>query len=238
VGNEREIEDRFFMAAYTTFTREPAGKSGSDTQDPPVLNVRRPSAVRAEIDQAVAKPHADLRGLDDTAQPRTVLRLPDLAAAVKRMQRPELNLAAIAQWIALGLGGLLALWLILGGRRPPVSAVDEAPPWAPPGGSQVEMAPAPAPQWQSQSPSARSAPAPSAPHASGQPSGPNTPSMPQAPDWNDPNWNDSANRAAPPAGAARQEVRTARRSETGNGPPPGPQSPQAQPLNVTVPVPQ
>ena len=235
------------MAAYTTSTREPARTSGSDTQDPAVLNVRRPNTVRAEIDRLRANPQVDPRGLDDAAQPRTVLRLPDLAAAVKRMRRPELNLAAIAHWVALGLGGLLALWLIFGGRRAPVSTVDEAPPWAPPGGSQVEMAPPPAgaaaappaTEWQSPSWEASSAPAPAAPGPSGQPSGQNEPSMPQTPDWNDPNWNDSVNRAAPPAAAPRQNVRTARRNETGNGlPSAAPRSPQAQPLGVTVPVPQ
>ena len=235
------------MAAYTTSTREPASTSGSDTQDPAVLNVRRPNTVRAETGRPPARPHADLRGLDDAAQPQTVLRLPDLAASVKRMPRPELNLAAIAQWVVLGLAGLVALWLIFGGRGAPVSTIDEAPPWEPPGGSQVEMAPppagaaaaAPATEWQSPSWETSSAPASAAPSSSGQPLGPNEPSVPHTPDWNDPNWNDSVNRAAPPAAAPRQNVRTARRNETGNGPPPAAgQSPQAQPLSVTVPVPQ
>jgi len=217
---------------------------GSEAQAPPVLNVRRPNTSRAEIERPRARPQTDSLRFDEAAQPRTALRLPDLAAVVKRMRRPEFNLAAIAQWGALALGGLFALWLIFGGRGAPISAVEEAPPWSPPGGTQVEMAPpahaaspgAMAPQWQTGS----REPAAAAPRPENQPPRPSGQNMPQTPDWNDPGWDDSVNRAAPPSTAApRQDVRTAWRNEPSAGPPPaGPPTSQAQPLNVTVPVPQ
>lgn len=222
------------MAAMTSSLHEPASAAGSDTQNPAVLNVRRPGTLRAEAEPAVAAPHTGIPGSETTAPVHTVLRLPDLAAAVKRMPRPQFNIVQIAQWVGIALGALLALWLIFGGRGPSSATESDAPPWAPPAAAPRATPPTTgagtAPQWQLPTPAPETEPA--AHDQQTVPSGSSQPSA--APDWNDPNWNNTAG-----GGAQRPPVRTAQRpAPTTNTGAPAPQSPQAERLNVTVPVPQ
>ena len=58
------------------------------------------------------------------------MRLPDVAA-LTRPNSPAwyTYLAPVVQWLAIGLGALLALYLIFGGHRTPVRTSDEAPAW-------------------------------------------------------------------------------------------------------------
>ncbi|MEX0676264.1 MAG: hypothetical protein WD063_04275 [Pirellulales bacterium] len=234
--------------AATTSSHEPIGTQSPDTQNPAVVNVRRPHTLRAEIAPAGGQPHADLLAINDAPRPQTALRLPDLAAIVRNLPSKQFKVGSVAQWAGIGLGGLVALWLIFGGGRPPARDVNDAPAWKPParwesaqpawngpGDASVSQPPAGQPS-RARSPSAPTFPDP---NPSGQPTNQNESAAPELPDWNDPNWNDSANRAAPPAAAPRPETRTARRpDEHANQPPDGSQPGKAQPLGITVPVPQ
>lgn len=235
------------MAALTSSSHERTGTRGPDTQNPDVVNVRRPPAARSDTAPAQANPQADFRRIDDA--PQTALRLPDLAAIVQRVPKKRITLGSIAQWVAIGLGGLLALWLIFGGGRPLAREVNEAPPWVPAKSSSAEAAPAApngpdaagsqAPTWPPSDSQAPSAPVHADPNPSDPPPSQNEPNAPELPDWNDADWNKSAHRAAPPGNAPQQAVRTAQRAdEPGNAAPGGPQPSEAQPLDITIPVAQ
>lgn len=208
------------------------------------MNVRRPGAARSAVPHAKTWPQPELRPLDDAPLPQTVLRLPDLPTFVKLLPENQTKLAAvgsIAQWVAIGLGGLLALWLIFGGRSAPLPEANEAPPWTPPGETQADTAaPAwnaaaksansPAPAWQSPMP----APAVTDPNTDPnvQPSESNEPAPPEFPADEDP-WNSAAHAASGPA------VRTAQRVGVAGETVPADSRPaEAPPLGITVPVPQ
>jgi hypothetical protein len=230
------------MPILTTPSHEPAARAGLET--PAVVNVRRPAGPRADASHSIAPAQIDLRTLGDAPPPPTLLRLPDLDIIIKSLRKRSLSMGAAAQWIGIGLGGLLALWLIFGGIRHAPLEVDEAPPWNPPASAQLQSAPA----WQ---PSTEAAPAPAysqqaidadsqslAPAAPGIPNNespyPNDPQPPQLPEWDE-----SAGRAAVPPGAEGPVARTAQRvdvpleSATDNR-----QPGEAPPLGITVPVPQ
>ena len=235
------------MAALTSSSHERTGTRGPDTQTPDVVNVRRPLAARSNMAPAEANPQRDLRRIDDAPQPQTALRLPDLAAIAQRVPSQQINLGSIAVWVAIGLGGLLALWLIFGGGRPPAREVNEAPPWAPAKSSSAEAAAAAsngpdaagsqAPAWPPSDSPAPFAPVHADPNPSDPPPSQYEPTATELPDWNDPDWNNSARRAAPPGNAPQQAVRTAHRAdEHRSRAPGGPQPGEAQPLDIMVPV--
>lgn len=225
--------------AVSTTTHERLRATSIDTQSPSVINVRRPNIVRAETPGVGVRPRPELRELDDAPLPQTVLRLPDLAAAMKRFSERKLSAGSVAQWVGIGLGGLLALWLIFGGRRAPAPQAVEAPAWTPPASAQVETAPrawnVPAASPTSTAhPSVQADVAPVSPEANpdGQQPSDNDPIPPEFPEWDD-----SANREAP-AGTPSQDpgLRTARRADVAGETPSGPQSSEVQPLGITVPV--
>jgi hypothetical protein len=206
------------MPGNSTSLRE--AHSAANPENPAVVNVRRPNIAKSEHARLGAHYHVEPHPADDARQPQTVLRLPDLAAAVKRWSRPQLRIGAIAQWAAIALGGLLAAWLIFGGRPPSTRDANEsqtAPAWAP---------------------AARNLPAPSsAPAAPAKSTA--EPTAPGLPDWNDPNWSAGASAAPPAGGAPRESIRTAQRPERpASNPAAGPASSDARPLDITVPVQQ
>lgn len=193
----------------------------------------------------LTQPQIELRPLDDAPPPPTALRLPDLGAIVKRMRTRQVSLGAVAQWAGIGLGSLLALWLIFGGgRRVPVE-LNEAPAWSPPGSSQVQTAP---PAWKAPAEAASAAafaqPPADAESQSSPPAAAATPDN-QPPYQNDPlppqlpEWDESARRAMPPAGAEISAPRTAQRENAPVETVPDSRQPgEAPPLGITVPVPQ
>lgn len=218
------------MAIHTTPSHEPVVRTGLEGQAPAVVNVRRPAGMRAEMPHDVTRPQVELQSLDD-APPPTALRLPDLGAIVKQMRKRHVSLGAAAQWAGIGLGALLALWLIFGNGRPAAVEVNEAPPWSPPGGSPVQTA---RPAWQAPV----DAEPPSSPAAAGSPDNQspyhNDPVPPQLPDWDE-----SASRAIPPPGAESPAARTAQRESVPAEPILDSRQPgEAPPLGITVPVPQ
>src|SRR5689334_18434304 len=82
----------------------------TEPRHPPVLNVRRPrtaqwNATTVDSDIVLATV------VDDAALPPTVLRLPNLGVATQTSTRAR-SMASIAHWVAIGLGSLIALWLI------------------------------------------------------------------------------------------------------------------------------
>jgi hypothetical protein len=192
----------------------------SNLENPAVVNVRRPSIARGDRGGLRAAQRVDLQRAADLEQPQTVLRLPDLAAAVKSW-RPQVSLGTIVQWTAIGLGAMVALWLIFGSRPPSAGEAESqsAPAWAPP---------------------ARHVEAPQA-RPTATPQNTSRPAAPGLPDWNDPNWSARAG-AAPAVGPRsgqppRESVRTAQRVDRPeSNPSPGPPASDAQPLGITVPV--
>jgi hypothetical protein len=231
------------MAPLTTTTHKPI-RAGNGESGPAVINVRRPASVRTETPHFQPGPQADFPLLDDVPPPQTALRLPDLAAMVKRLPKRNRQLGAIAQWAGIAVGGLLALWLIFADGPPPVREINNAPAWSPPSAAKAKMAkPAwnvPGAEGKSPAPARQTSPADaSSPSADGDPNSnaqqPN-PNDPVPPDL--PEWDDSAARAAPPADAA-PAVRTAQRDGVSAPKPPGGAEPsEAPPLGITVPVPQ
>jgi hypothetical protein len=236
------------MTILTTPSHEPVVRTGLETQAPAVINVRRPAGMRAEMPHGITQPQVELWPLDDAPPPPTALRLPDLGAIVKHLRKRHVSLGAAAQWAGIGLGGLLAMWLIFGNGRPVAVEVNEAPAWRPPGGSQVQTAP---PAWQTPADAAPSpafsqppvdAESPSSPSSSPAAAGlpdnqspyQNDPVPPQLPDWDE-----SARSALPPAGADSPAARTAQRESVPAEPVPASHQPgEAPPLGITVPVPQ
>jgi len=129
------------MTLYPTGTSDYA--AGSDFA-PPVLNLRRPSvtpgssvtpcpSVKASevTPPAIPRP-SELAASGEAAVPISVMRLPDLAELPKPLPKLTLSVWSILQWIGIGLGALLALWLIFGGHRAPVRPVEKAPAWTAP----------------------------------------------------------------------------------------------------------
>jgi hypothetical protein len=196
-----------------------------------------------------ARSAASSLGLDDGPLPTTVLRLPDLATQVKS-PRPiyaRLKPGAIAQWTGIGLGGVLAVWLIFGGHgsAPPV---EKAPAWTAPAAAPASSA---APAWNGPGSSGTHAPrspaAPSAatppPNSGGAAAGefdpfnqlqPGGPPNPAAAGTD----GDAARVPAPGNGVQPDgSLRTARRPEAPRAAD-GFRPSEAQPLDVTVPVPQ
>lgn len=193
-----------------------------------MVNVRRPQPVLAE---SVA-PLAEHRALDDAPLPPTALRLPDLSKLKNSFAGFRLTwktAGEAAQWTGIGLGALLALWLIFGGRRGEVPAAD-APAWTAPSRSQAEPE---APTWTPPAPEAPEAPRwqpSSAPAESASPaaSGPYESSAPQLP-----TPDATGSMAGGPAARTAQRPDYHRPHVSGDSPPA-----EAQSLGITVPVPQ
>jgi hypothetical protein len=201
------------MAPLTTSSHKPIRAAGLES-GPAVINVRRPAAARTETPHFQPRPEAEFPLLDDAPPPQTALRLPDLAALVKRLPKRHLEGGAIAQWVGIALGGVLALWLIFGGGSAPQSEVNDAPTWSPPS-------------------SASSAPAYADPNPSTKQPNANDPVPPELPEWDD-----SATRSAPPA-APGAGVRTAQRDNVpAQAQPPGAPPSEAPSLGITIGVPQ
>jgi hypothetical protein len=237
------------MMTFTTSTHRPGRPTVGDAQNPAVVNVRRPHLAPAEV--LPDRPSAVPSGLDDAPPPQTVLRLPDLAAVVKSLpaMRGKLKLAAIAQWAAIGLGGLLALWLIFGGHASTPAIEEEAPAWSAPASATADSPPGwngPGSSRADATPPARAESVPMPAHEGNhgapaehefdpyhqmQPGG--EPGSAAGPDWDE----SAAGSGASPA--TRPPVLTAQRSDAaGNSSADRFQPSEAEPLNVTVPVPQ
>jgi len=227
------------MSAFQILTRD---KQDGDDAASDIVSYRLPAAARL-ADSPLATPHERDESLP---LPPVVLRLPILAGA--RHKLPTIGIAQVrahASTVVLVLGGLLALWLIFGGRRsverPPI---DEAPGWAAPGTAkappaQTEPAAAMLP---SQPPTAAESETNTAPYAAQAEPAPafestpvdnHEPASPDLPPPGEPAPQDGTARAVP------TEVRTATRAEEtrwdgGNRVAPG----EAAPLGIGTGVPQ
>jgi hypothetical protein len=244
------------MAAISNSTHKPTHVDAPDSQAPAVLNMRRPAGLTSEIHPAVAPPRTEACDQDEAPLPQTALRLPDLAAIVQRLPKnpfSSVSFGSIAQWMGIGLGALLALWLIFGGHGTSTtegttssgeaSQAASLPAWNPP-----PLAPeAPeAPRWQPPVADAPSLDAPAQPSAVK----PSNDEQPGSPEW--PAWDDAARRTAPPHAsppvAQQPAAYVAQRPEANQAPPPSADRYQSQPpdavsgdlppLGITVPVPQ
>ncbi len=196
--------------------------SGDD--GPAVVNVRRPGAKPPES----GKPHqvrVDAGDAEHAAVPKTLLRLPDLTIAVRSLQGMRVSYWEITQWVLIGLGALLALWLNFGGRRAG-KPVEAAPAWTAPG----DVDGGASPQWKA--PAAEEAKAPA--WDSGAPQYEPDPTPPEMP----PEWAESAGNAstAVPEYVPAQAYTAQRPESSGGEAPRYENSSDPQPLGVTVPV--
>jgi hypothetical protein len=233
----------------------------------PVLNVRRPKSFRTEAGTVEDEDFILAAVVDDTPLPPTVLRLPNLATS-QYTARSTRSIASIAHWVAIVLGGLLAMALIFGGRRgampdPQAAPLDSparaeaspsAPAWVPPPLDSAGDSTAPA--WK---PPAAAAPPTS--EASQVPAPPADPPLQHTPEQNAPHeaqqeaWprpsGDAAPastpelpaagtsaHAAPPIGGAGPVARTAQLEAHLDPAGNDPAASEAQSLGITVPVPQ
>jgi len=121
------------MAAFHT-TPHGAGPATGDV-GPAVINVRRP---RAAVNETPISAELVLTKADE-ALPPTVLRLPNLAA-IPAPPSTLNKVLSILHWCFIGLGSLIALWLIFAGRGGPKPTGDEMP--ATPARAQVDSTPA------------------------------------------------------------------------------------------------
>jgi hypothetical protein len=239
----------------------------TEPRNPPVLNVRRPLLQRTGAAPKSGEDFILAAAVDDTPLPPTVLRLPNLDNPQSATESTW-SVASIAHWVAIVLGGLIALWLIVGGRGGAMPDPDAAPElnspdraaaapaaaaWVPPPLDSAGDSSAPA--WNAPKPA--TAPAAAAPASIETPSAATTPAL--APDTNTPNepqqeaWPRPAGDNAPastlelPAAgtsaqasphtggpAARTAQLEAHVDPAGNDP----AASEAQPLGITVPVPQ
>lgn len=239
------------MATSTTSTQRRARPSAADAQSPAVVNVRRPEFAHAEIVLEPDRTATSPSRLDDAPPPQTMLRLPDLEAIVRTLPRArgKLGIGSIAQWVAIGLGGALALWLIFGGRAPRREIEEEAPAWNAPEAAAPESAPPKrnSPDWSADAPPA------APPAADAQSTAPqwNAPSERAEPEFDPyrqlqpgdepataegPNFGDSAQGAAANPAVPRAPVHTAQRPDAAGLDRFQPS--EAQPLDTTVVVPQ
>lgn len=120
------------MAAFPTTPHGAGSAAGSG--GPAVINVRRPRGMAGE---APIVADLVLTGADENLPP-TVLRLPNLAAIPAPTSRLN-KVLSILHWCFIGLGSLIALWLIFGGRGGPKPTGDELP--AAPARAQVDATP-------------------------------------------------------------------------------------------------
>jgi hypothetical protein len=121
------------MAAFHT-TPHGAGPATGDV-GPAVINVRRP---RATLGEAPIPAELVLAKADETLPP-TALRLPNLAA-IPAPPSTLNKIFSILHWCFIGLGSLIALWLIFGGRGGPKPTGEDIP--AAPARAQVDSTPA------------------------------------------------------------------------------------------------
>lgn len=143
------------MTSFTILTHgnDPPAEASVGVPAPP------PGAKRRPIPLEPARTATDVGGLEDAALPEVVLQLPDLKTSVGWTRGVRLPVATALYWVALILGGLLALWLITSGRKSASQSTSEAPAWnqqsptQPPntsgtwGQSPINNAP-PMPRWQ------------------------------------------------------------------------------------------
>ncbi len=121
------------MAAFHT-TPHGAGPATGDV-GPAVINVRRPRAVASDA----PIPAELVLAKADEALPPTALRLPNLAA-IPAPPSTLNKIFSILHWCFIGLGSLIALWLIFGGRGGPKPTGNDLP--AAPARAQVDATPA------------------------------------------------------------------------------------------------
>ncbi len=121
------------MAAFHTTPHGAAPATGD--VGPAVINVRRP---RAATSDAPIPSELVLNKADD-ALPPTALRLPNLAA-IPAPPSTLNKIFSILHWCFIGLGSLIALWLIFGGRGGPKPTGEDIP--AAPARAQVDSTPA------------------------------------------------------------------------------------------------
>jgi hypothetical protein len=203
------------MASFVTSPRRQAA-SAPGSEGPSVLHARRPPTLRVDA-SPISTTRLDLAAPDDAVLPRTMLRLPDLTRAVRGLRQFKVNYLEIAQWVALALGALLALWLIFGNRRAATPAPEAPPLWTAPAttpgkepAGKDTPASAEAPQW--------------APPAAPYESEPTPPELPA--EW-----------AGTSGGAGAAPAYTAQRPEPPGNPAAVPRAPSdPQPLGITVPV--
>jgi hypothetical protein len=132
------------MAAHTPLARDveqaieplPAGARG------PRLRVAAESRTLAD-GRRIDSPTVDAFAAEDSALPEVVLRIPDLATAAPSQRAERFRYASQIYWVAVVLGGLLAMWLILSGKKPAERSMDEAPAWSGPTQATSEAPPAP-----------------------------------------------------------------------------------------------
>ena len=247
-------------------------------QNPAVLNLRRPGALLGgSTTSAALDANIVLASVvdDDNALPPTVLRLPHLAAAGSSR---NYSIASIAHWVAIVLGGIIALALIFTGRGkpleepdkpgstapapadstpgwkapllssagdssapswnpPPLSSAGEsaAPKWTPP----AAATPAPTQEMPSTAPAAHEhdhAPAGEAPAHEAWPKGEASEPAPSQPEL--PTMPESTARYAPIGAGAGPAYRTAQREAPLVDQYAPSADDDAQPLGITVPVPQ
>ena len=67
---------------------------------------------------------------DDALLPGVVLQLPDLAASLQSRPIARFRYASQIYWVTIALGALLAVWLILTGKKPVERTMDDAPAWS------------------------------------------------------------------------------------------------------------
>ncbi len=225
-------------------TTRPQHTTPSGAQNPAVVNVRRPQPAPAEPAAFSARPQVDGNGLDDAPLPPTALRLPDLSRPLKAISPLQFSWPTVGealQWTGLGLGGLLALWLIFGGRAGPMRKYDNAPAPNTPAHAHTETK---APNWTPPAPDAPEAPRWEAPKWQVPVE---TSTSPIAPETETPDGGQSpATQFSPPGEEARSmppsggpAVRTAQRPMGNLQPGPGDSPPgEAHSLGITVPVPQ
>ncbi len=116
------------MVVTPNSAHSPTHVAGANDPNPAVLNVRRPGTLRGpmpdELDDDAVLATFDKQ---ERTLPPTVMRLPHLATASRPTPSRRYSILSIAHWAALVLGGMIALWLIFGGRRKPIEEFDKTP---------------------------------------------------------------------------------------------------------------
>ncbi len=226
------------MSSFQILNRQ--SRPGVTSGEPDIVRFRPAAAPvsRMPLDEVVAR---------EPVLPPVVLRLNELAPQSRSWPRIALDVRTHGSWALLGMGALVATWLIFGGKRPEPRPVDEAPSWTPPVATSTtapaiqqplaaETAPAAEPPMPSAAPPAPSAAAPSA-EAPAAPQFEQPPAVDQGPSLpppTEPGAEDSAIRAR------ATQIRTARaEGDTRlDGGAPSAAPGEAAPLGITTEAPQ
>jgi hypothetical protein len=132
------------MAAHTPLARdvEQAIEPLAGSARGPRLRVATESRTLGH-GRRIDEPTPDAFAAEDPALPEVVLRIPDLATAAPSQRTERFRYASQIYWFAIVLGGLLAMWLILTGKKPAERSMDEAPAWSGPTQATSDAPPAP-----------------------------------------------------------------------------------------------